>query len=221
MTDYVIIVAGGVGARMGAPLPKQYLEIFGRPILMRTIDRFKEFNEDFEFRIVLHKSAQELWADLCQKHNFTFRGSVVVGGAERFYSVQNGLASIDSEIGIVAVHDAVRPFVSFETIESCFDKARKSGNAIPVVPVEQSMRHVDHHGSTSVNRNEYKLVQTPQCFEMKTLRDAYQQDFSSLFTDDASVVQALGVTINLVDGNRQNIKITTKEDLELANAMIS
>lgn len=205
---------------MGTALPKQFLEIAGRPILMHTIDRFLEFNKDFEFRIVLHQSARELWADLCEKHKFSFNGSVVIGGAERFHSVQNGLASIDAELGIVAVHDAVRPFVSIETIDNSFGKARKSGNAIPVVPVQQSMRRVDHHGSTTVNRDEYKLVQTPQCFEINTLRDAYKQDFSPSFTDDASVVQALGVVINLVHGNRQNIKITTKEDLQLANAMI-
>lgn len=221
MTDYVIIVAGGVGSRMGTALPKQYLEVGGRPILMRTIDRFLEFNSSFEFRLVLHQSAQELWAELCDKHKFEFSGSVVVGGDERFYSVKNGLDSIDSEFGIVGIHDAVRPFVGLETIERCFDTARKMGNAIPVVPVEQSMRHVDYHGSTSVNRDEYRMVQTPQCFEINPLRDAYKQEYSPLFTDDASVVQGIGVSINLVDGNRQNIKITTKEDLFLANAIIS
>lgn len=220
MTDYVIIVAGGVGKRMGTALPKQYLEVAGKPIVMHTIERFLEHNDALEFRLVLHSSARELWSDLCAKHNFQLRGEVVEGGAERFHSVRNGLESIPSEYGVVAVHDAVRPFVSIDCIERCFDTARRLGNAVPVTPIEQSVRKIEAHGSSPVNRDDYKLVQTPQCFELKALRDAYKQEYSPKFTDDASVVESLGIVINLVEGNRQNIKITTKEDLQLAAAML-
>ncbi|NNE55958.1 MAG: 2-C-methyl-D-erythritol 4-phosphate cytidylyltransferase [Flavobacteriales bacterium] len=219
MQDFVIIVAGGVGRRMGTALPKQFLEVEGRPVIHRTIDNFTKYNPSVKVVVVLHPEAVEIWQALCDHFPTSCAVEVALGGTERFYSVRNGLEKIKGDTGVVAVHDAVRPFADQGCIERCFSTAREFGNAIPVIPVIESLREISGDASQAVDRSDYRLVQTPQCFDVKLLKDAYAQEFDPSFTDDASVVERLGVKINLVEGNRENIKLTTKEDLSLASSI--
>jgi len=214
-----IIVAGGKGERMQTDIPKQFIEIQGKPILMHTIETFLRFDITMHIIVVLPLSQIDFWKELCIKHAFKVIHQIVAGGQTRFESVKNGLAAIKSP-ACVAVHDGVRPLVSTKTIGRCFEVAETSGNAIPVVDLVDSIRQTTDNGSISVNRMAYKLVQTPQIFDADLLKKAYKQDFSELFTDDASVVENLGTKINLVEGNRENIKITTSFDLLLAEMLL-
>ncbi|MEI8084627.1 MAG: 2-C-methyl-D-erythritol 4-phosphate cytidylyltransferase [Paludibacter sp.] len=215
-----IIVAGGKGERMQTDIPKQFIEIQGKPILMHTIEAFTRFDVTMQIILVLPLSQIDFWKELCIKHDFKVIHQIVVGGKTRFESVRNGLTAVKSPV-CVAVHDGVRPLVSTETIARCFDVAEQFGNAIPVVDLVDSIRQTTKNGSISVDRKAYKLVQTPQVFDADLLKNAYEQDFSEFFTDDASVVENLGTMINLVDGNRENIKITTSFDLLLAEVLIN
>ena len=277
--DYVIIVAGGKGLRMGSDIPKQFLPVGGRPVLMRTIERFREFSADLQIILVLPKAQQDYWRELCQQYQFPLphqegagSGSYQLadGGETRFHSVLHGLALIPDEAqGVVGVHDGVRPFPSTDVISRCYETARQTGAAIPVVPVVETLRHIvssepqdfgsSHsgekvlkscsplqnpeghavscgNGSITVPRADYRLVQTPQTFDIQLLKTAYQQALSqaagepspgsaagasaSAFTDDASVVEALGHPIALVEGNRETIKLTTPYDLKIAEVLI-
>lgn len=210
----VIIVAGGKGLRMGGDIPKQFLVVNGKPILMHTIQRFYDYDPSIQIVVVLPKDQQAYWDDLCQQYHFDLPFTVADGGVERFHSVLNGLAMVNSEIQLIGVHDGVRPYVSIEVIQRCYEAATTHGAAIPVTEVFETLRHLTPDGaSLTVPRSEYRLVQTPQVFQANLLRKAYQQPFTPAFTDDASVVEALGYTIALVEGNRENIKITTKADL--------
>ena len=210
----VIIVAGGKGLRMGGDIPKQFLPIHGKPILMHTIERFLEFDPSMQIVLVLPKDQQGYWAELCKQYAFAPALTIADGGMARFHSVKNGLAKVHADVELVGVHDGVRPFVSVEVIQRCYDEARRSGAAIPVIDVFETIRHLTPTGSETVPRSEYKLVQTPQVFQTPLLRQAYEQDFTEFFTDDASVVEALGHQVALVPGNRENIKITTPADLK-------
>ena len=210
----IIIVAGGKGLRMGGDIPKQFLPIHGKPILMHTIERFLEFDPTMQIVLVLPKNQQDYWAELCQQYAFAPALTIADGGEARFHSVKNGLAKVHPDVELVGVHDGVRPFVSVEVIQRCYDEARRSGAAIPVIDVFETIRHLTPTGSETVPRNEYKLVQTPQVFQASLLRQAYEQEFTEFFTDDASVVEALGHQVALVPGNRENIKITTPADLK-------
>jgi len=210
-----LIVAGGKGLRMQTDIPKQFIEIQGKPILMHTLEAFHHYDASIQLIIVLPFVQIEFWKELCKKHSFNLSHLIVAGGETRYHSVRNALEIINGP-GLVAVHDGVRPFVSVETITRCFEAAEKYGTAIPVVDSTDSIRQVTGHGSISVDRTKYKLVQTPQVFDIEILKRAYKQEFSPLFTDDASVVEAIGENIILVEGNRENIKITTAFDLELA-----
>ncbi len=213
-TDYVIIVAGGHGLRMGSDVPKQFLPIGGRPVLMRTMERFKEYSPALHIVLVLPRDQQDYWRKLCADHDFAVDYQLADGGETRFHSVRNGLSLIPADaVGVVGVHDGVRPFPSLEVIGRCYDEARRTGAAVPVVPVVETLRHVT--GGT-VPRGDYRLVQTPQTFDIALLRRAYEQDYTDAFTDDASVVEALGHDVTLVEGNRENIKITTPWDLKVA-----
>ena len=214
-----LIVAGGKGERMNANIPKQFLEIQGKPILMHTLEAFYRFDVTIQLILVLPSVQIEFWDGLCKKHAFTLPHQIIEGGNARFYSVKNGL-DIITKPSLVAVHDGVRPLVSLETIARCFEAAEKFDAAIPVVDLVDSIRHITKTGSQSVDRNLYKLVQTPQIFDSKLLKEAYEQDFSPLFTDDASVIEALGKPIHLVEGNRENIKITTEFDLRIAETLL-
>ncbi len=301
--SYAIILGGGKGLRMGADVPKQFIEVGGLPILMRTIKRFREYdswarsNHNSQFStlhsqlkiiLVLPKDQQDYWHQLCQKHHFDEDYQIADGGSERFFSIKNALALIpDDAQGVVAVHDGVRPFPSVEVIARCFETARQTGTAVPVVPVVETLRKVEAHpqplpkggefdattpgttttstsqnpslreglrvGSSTVPRSEYRLVQTPQAFDIQLHKAAYRQPFNDGFTDDASVVEAYwetphqlprggeqeasprgkatgrracsgmaleGVGITLVEGNRENIKITTPFDLIVAESII-
>lgn len=220
--DYIIIVAGGKGLRMGGDIPKQFLSIKGKPVLMRTIERFHECSPQLRVILVLPREQQDYWHTLCRDHSFGIDHTVVDGGDTRFGSCRNGLAAIpDDEEGVVGIHDGVRPFVSADTVERCFARARQCGAAIPVLPVTDSLRRVSGDGKSShgVNRSEYRAVQTPQAFSIQVLKKAYRQPYQDSFTDDASVVEAMGVKVDMVEGNRENIKLTTPFDLKIAETL--
>ena len=216
--DYVIIVAGGKGLRMGSDVPKQFLPIGGKPVLMRTLERFREYSPALQIILVLPKAQQDYWKELCQKHNFTVVYQLADGGETRFHSVQHGLALIpDNAEGVVGVHDGVRPFPSIDVICNCYETARKKKAVIPVIPVVETLRHVTEGTKP---RGDYRLVQTPQCFDIQLLKAANRRPYNDGFTDDASVVEAFGFGITLVEGNRENIKITTPYDLKIAEVLI-
>jgi 2-C-methyl-D-erythritol 4-phosphate cytidylyltransferase len=215
-----IIVAGGKGLRMQNEIPKQFIEVVGKPVLMHTLETFVRYDSAIELIVVLPESQIAFWNELCANHNFGISHHVVIGGETRFHSVKNGLQSIKGE-GLVAVHDGVRPLVSRETITRCFETAAKFGSAIPTIDLVESLRFVEGERSQSVDRAAYRMVQTPQVFDVAVLKKGYNQIFSPLFTDDASVVEADGAVVQLVEGNRENIKITTPFDLQLAALLIS
>lgn len=219
MKKFVIIVAGGSGTRMGAEIPKQFLELCGKPVLMHTIDVFHNFDPESEIILVLPEDQQQLWKELCLKHSFQLPHQIAAGGKTRFHSVRNGLLKI-KEAGIVFIHDGVRPLVNRKTLEKCLEKALEKGNAIPVLPVNESLRKTEDDTSISVDRSLYYSVQTPQTFQSEQILEAFRQDFDPAFTDDASVAEKAGFTIHLVEGNRENIKITTPTDLIIAEAFI-
>ena len=221
--NYVIIVAGGKGLRMGADVPKQFLLLGGEPVLMRTMECFYRFDAQLQMVLVLPRDQQTYWRELCRTHNFSLPYLLVDGGTTRFESVRNGLALIPSDAqGVVAVHDGVRPMVSAEVVERCFGVAQQAKAVIPVAPVVETLRQVMPDGtSQTVNRDAYRLVQTPQTFDLQLLKRAYQQPYCSDFTDDASVVEALGMQITMVEGNKENIKITTPFDLDVCERLLA
>lgn len=237
MIRTALIVAGGKGLRMGAELPKQFLPVGGIPVLMRTLEAFHRYDAEMQLILVLPREQQDYWQQLCREHDFAVEHRIADGGETRFHSVRNGLAGVN-EPGLVGVHDGVRPFVSQAVIGRCYELAATKQAVIPVIDVVETVRHLmrKNHGtgdgnalrsdpeigddSETVDRNDYKLVQTPQVFDAGLLKRAYSQEFTPFFTDDASVVEALGVPVFLVDGNRENIKITTPFDLKVGSALI-
>jgi 2-C-methyl-D-erythritol 4-phosphate cytidylyltransferase len=216
---------------MGSDIPKQFLPIGGKPVLMRTMMRFREYSPTLQIILVLPKAQQDYWQELCKEYDFKLEYLLANGGETRFHSVQHGLALIpDDAEGVVGVHDGVRPFPSFEVIRNCYETARTAKAVIPVIPVVETVRKLSPenpdkpdnpkaHSSVTVPRNEYRLVQTPQCFDIQLLKAANQQPYNDGFTDDASVVEAFGFDVTLVDGNRENIKITTPYDLRIAEVL--
>ncbi len=219
--DYVIIVAGGKGLRMGSDIPKQFLPIGGRPVLMRTLERFREYSETLRIILVLPQAQQDYWRRLCEDYHFDVNYQLANGGETRFHSVQNGLALIpDDAEGVVGVHDGVRPFPSIDVIRCCYETAREKKAVIPVIPVVETVRHLEGEDSITVPRGEYRLVQTPQTFDIQLLKAANRQPYNDGFTDDASVVESYGHDITLVEGNRENIKITTPYDMKIAEILI-
>lgn len=215
----VIIVAGGKGLRMGGDIPKQFLPVGGRPILMRTIDRFLKYDAGMQVVLVLPESQQDYWRSLCEQYHFVQPYTLANGGETRFHSVKNGLAKVAPDATLIGVHDGVRPFVSLETIRATYDEATRSEAVVPVVEVVETVRHLADGKSVTVPRSDYRLVQTPQVFSASLLRAAYEQPYTDFFTDDASVVERLGHPVTLVAGNRENIKITTPFDLIVAEAL--
>lgn len=217
MTDYIIIVAGGKGLRMGSDIPKQFLPIASKPVLMRTIERFRHFSEALQIILVLPKAQQAYWHGLCEQYQFDVPYLLADGGKTRFHSVQHGLALIpDDAQGVVGVHDGVRPFPAIDVIRRCYDTARTAKAVIPVTPVVETLRHITEGTKP---RGDYRLVQTPQTFDIQLLKAANRQPFSEAFTDDASVVESYGHAITMVEGNRENIKITTPFDLAIAETL--
>ena len=216
--DYVIIVAGGKGLRMGADIPKQFLPIGGKPVLMWTLEQFRKYSPTLQIILVLPKAQQEYWQQLCKEYDFHVKYQLADGGETRFHSVQHGLALIpDDAEGVVGVHDGVRPFPALDVIRNCYEAARNQEAVIHVIPVVETLRHLTEGTKP---RGEYRLVQTPQTFSIQLLKAANRQPYSDNFTDDASVVEAYGHAITLVDGNRENIKLTTPYDLLVAEALL-
>ena len=218
--DYVIIVAGGKGLRMGSDIPKQFLPIAGKPVLMRTLERFRAYSSTLQIVLVLPEAQQDYWKQLCKQYDFKVDYQLANGGQTRFHSVQNGLALVpDDAEGVVGVHDGVRPFPSIDVIRNCYDTARSAKAVIPVIPVVETVRQLKSEGSITVPRDQYRLVQTPQTFDIQLLKAANRQPYNDGFTDDASVVESYGHAITLVEGNRENIKITTPYDIIVAEAL--
>lgn len=219
MRKTIIITAGGIGKRMGGQLPKQFLTIGEKPLLMHTILQFYRYDTSIQIILTLPEEWIGYWTELCGTNHFTVEHIVVKGGEERFHSIQNALKQAEGEL--IGVHDGVRPFVSEQTIRTCFDTAFVKGNAIPVLSLKDSLRKVSENSSAAVLRSEYRIIQTPQVFAAAVLREAYQQKFHEGITDDATLVEALNIPIYLVEGNEENIKITTRYDLQLADFLVS
>lgn len=210
----VIIVAGGKGLRMGSELPKQFIPVGGIPILMHTIKAFYNFDTSINIILVLPESHQNYWITLCREYEFLLAHKIATGGETRFHSVQNGLKLVDE--GIVAVHDGARPFASKELIDRCFENANKLKAIIPVIDSTDSLREVQQDGTSRIiDRSKIKLVQTPQVFTVDVLKKAYQAEYTNIFTDDASVAEAMGINIHMVKGEVTNIKVTTPLDLKI------
>ena len=216
MQKVALIVAGGKGNRMNAEIPKQFLPLKNLPILMHTLNQFSHFDEII---LVLAKTEFDTWKALCKEHNFTLKHTLVAGGLNRFSSVKNGLRKVP-EKSIVAIHDGVRPLISKKLIDTLIAASKKGIGIVPVIPVKDSLRKVDGRKSKAVSRNSLYKVQTPQCFFSKTIKDAYRQNFSLFFTDDASVLESNGCKIETIQGEERNLKITTQEDLNIAEAFM-
>lgn len=221
MRTIAIIVAGGSGTRFGAELPKQFLELGGRPILMRTISAFGGGFSDVI--VTLPEGQMALWRELCERYGFAVPHRVVAGGETRWHSVKNALDSIGdiSDVDIIAVHDGVRPLVTADVISRTVEAARRDGAAIPVVMLNDSVRQVEKGASHALDRSTLRAVQTPQVFDARVLMAAYGQPFESTFTDDASVVERAGHSVTLVEGDPQNLKITRPMDLALAEYLLN
>ena len=213
MQKVALIVAGGKGERMNTDIPKQFLLLNGTPILIHTLKQFSHFEE---IVLVLPYSQFEYWRELCNTYNFTQKHILVAGGTSRFYSVKNGLEQID-ENSVIAIHDGVRPLISTKLIDSLITKTKNGVGIIPIVPLKDSIRKVEGENSTHLDRSNLYKVQTPQCFLSKDIKEAYTQEFSDTFTDDASVFEAKGGRITTLLGEEKNLKITTREDVTIAN----
>ena len=218
LKKYVLITAGGTGNRMQSAIPKQFLLLKDKPVLMHTIQVFNNAFQDMDFLIVLPAQYWEDWNKLCQEYEFSLAHQLVEGGEFRFHSVKNGLDFI-REDGIVAIHDAVRPLVSDAVVKNGFAMAEEHGNAIPCVPVNESVRMSDEKGNRPINRDQLRLIQTPQVFRTSLIKEAYKVEYDSSFTDDASVIERMGRQIYLYEGNPENIKITRPADMVLADAL--
>lgn len=222
MNEFALIVAGGSGSRMKSDIPKQFIPIGKYPVLMHTISAFRTYSKTIAIRLVLPESQFPVWNDLCKHYGFKEDYQLITGGETRFDSVKNGLLSIQDDEGLVAVHDGVRPFVDQQTILRGFTKAMESGSAVTCIPLKDSVRLIQTNGqSVAVNRSDYRLIQTPQTFRIDWMRKAFQCDYHPDFTDCASVLEKAGYPIHLIEGNFENIKITTPEDLLWAEAFLN
>lgn len=220
MKEYLIIVAGGTGKRFDSKIPKQFLNIAGKPLLMHTISVFYNYSKKIEIFLVLPHEYFEFWENLCLENKFEINHHLVEGGSERFYSVKNALKFIPDK-SYVAIHDGVRPLVDQATILNCFSEVRKFGNAIPASIINDSIRQISKEGkSIAIDRNKFRIIQTPQTFYSGKIKNAYLQGFDESFTDDASVLESMGEEIHLIEGNPENIKVTRKYDLLFAEAFL-
>jgi len=220
-SNFAIIVAGGSGTRMQATLPKQFLLLNGLPILMHTMQAFNDAEAKPQLILVLHADYHELWLHLCAKYNFTLSHQLIKGGESRFHSVRNGLQLIEHPNALIAIHDAVRPLTAAPIIDESYIFAAEHGNAITAVKSRDSIRQIQGDHSVSLLRNDIYLVQTPQTFQWKVLKKAYDQAYDLKFTDDASVVESAGFKIHLIEGSYENIKITFPEDIAIAEAILN
>ncbi|MFI3330903.1 MAG: 2-C-methyl-D-erythritol 4-phosphate cytidylyltransferase [Rikenellaceae bacterium] len=215
----VIIVAGGSGTRMGGNLPKQFLQINGRGILVRTLEKFRMALPQSEIVVSLAEEMMSLWQEILVSENCVSEHKVCEGGSERFFSVKNGLASL-GDVDYVMVHDAVRPLLSEDLILQSLESAQKYGAVVPAIDSVDSLREITEQGSRALKRNDIRAVQTPQVFKADILKNAYTQDFDKNFTDDASVVEKMGQKIYLCGGERCNIKITNPLDIKIAELIM-
>lgn len=220
MNQYVIIVAGGSGSRMNSDIPKQYLEISKAPIIVHTIKRFLEYDKNIQIICCVHANYFDYAEGLMQKYFPNSKIKIVLGGETRFHSVKNGLAVIKDSNSLVAIHDAARPLVSIETIKRCFVSAQQNDSGIPVVKVSESIRSLEGNKSIAINRENYRIVQTPQCFKTEMLQKAFDVEYKNSFTDDATVFENAGHLVSLVEGNTENIKITLPSDILIAEALL-
>ena len=221
MQKYVVIVAGGSGTRMKREIPKQFIPIGGKPILMHTLQAFYEAVPGIKIILVLPESQIFGWKSLYGEYGFDIPHEITAGGETRFHSVKNGLAQIPDEIGLVAIHDGVRPLVPKAVINSAFAQAETQGNAIAAVALKDSIRWSKGAENKVLDRSEHQLIQTPQTFQLHLIKAAFQRDYDPAFTDDATVLEATGTPIHLIEGSYSNIKITTPEDLIVAEALLN
>jgi 2-C-methyl-D-erythritol 4-phosphate cytidylyltransferase len=219
MKDHVIIVAGGSGKRMSQDQPKQLLELAGMPLLMHSLIQFNSFDPQLTIIVSLHPSYMDVWKQLCNKHGCIVPHQLVSGGETRYHSVKNGLYWVGDEC-LVAVHDAARPLISQQLIRRTFEKAREKGSAVPCIPVNDTIRQIDGGQVIPIERSTLRIIQTPQVFHSSLLKKAYEQPFDQRFTDDGSLLEAMGMQVNLVEGDPENFKITYPGDLEKAEAIL-
>jgi 2-C-methyl-D-erythritol 4-phosphate cytidylyltransferase len=220
MDKHILIVAGGKGIRMKSEVPKQFVELNGKPLLMHTIDAFSLNHQIDQINLVIPNGYMGFWKELCEKHHFHASLNIIEGGPQRYHSVKRGLSMIPNN-ALVAIHDAVRPFITKELLSTGFKIAIKKGNAIPAIVIKESIREVSGSLSKAIDRNVFKIVQTPQFFHTSLIKKAYLQPFNEQFTDDATILEASGQQIYLFDGTPSNIKITTPDDLKLAELLIN
>ncbi len=218
MERYVIIVAGGTGVRMQSGIPKQFIPVADKPVLMHTMLAFKAAFEDIHIILVLPEKYIKLWKDLCVEFSCTISHTITSGGPTRFHSVRQGLKLVKGD-GIIGIHDGVRPFASQQTIRTAYQTAEERGTAVPVIELNDAIRMVTVDNAAPVDRNIYRIVQTPQCFRADIIRNAYKTNYKPEFTDDAVVVEASGITVELTQGNYENIKITRSVDLAFAEVL--
>jgi len=220
MKKAVIIVAAGSGSRMGGELPKQYLELMGKPLIMHTLERFTRFDPEMKLVVVLAPAHKKLWEQMAGSYELARGVTLANGGATRYDSVKNGLTHIDEGI-ITGIHDAARPLISQDTLSRSYAAAVREGSGIPVIEMDESIRMLNQQGgSVHMDRSRLKRVQTPQVFRSDRIKQAYQQAYDPAFTDDASVYESVYGPVTLVEGNRENIKITTPIDMKLASLLI-
>jgi len=222
MQEYVIIVAGGSGSRMKSEIPKQFIIVNDLPVLMHTINAFRDYSASLTIIVVLPEAQFTFWKDLCNKFNFHENYILVPGGETRFHSVKQGLQAIKTDVGLIAVHDGVRPVISREVIFNSFKTALTLGTSVTAVSMKDSLRQIDADGKNiALDRNSYRLVQTPQTFRLDWMRNAFDQAYKPTFTDCASVLESGGFPIHLIEGSFENIKITTPEDLRWAEVYLT
>ncbi len=219
MNKFVLIAAGGSGSRMHSSLPKQFIEIDGKPILIHVFQAFLIYAPDIRFVLALPESHYESWNNLCKKHHFENHHQVVASGPTRFHTVKNGLRFIPDD-SLVAIHDGARPLVSLHTISQVFHFAEKFGSAIPVIKPSESVRMADGPISKPLDRDKLRMVQTPQCFHASLIKKAYNKSYHESFTDDSTVLEADGGRLFLIEGNTDNIKVTNPSDLIVAEALL-
>jgi 2-C-methyl-D-erythritol 4-phosphate cytidylyltransferase len=220
MKKIAIIVAGGTGTRMKGKTPKQFIEVHGKPLIIYSFEAFFNYDNSIRFILALNAGYFSLWDEIIKKYPVFSGQTIVPGGETRFHSVMNALKMVEEE-SLVAIHDAVRPLVSQETISRCFDVAGINGSAVPCLEISESLREITSAGNRPVDRDRFRTIQTPQVFRSDILKKAYKQRYRINLTDDATVVENAGHKITLVEGNRENIKITTQEDLILAARILN
>lgn len=218
---FTLIVSGGNGSRLKSTTPKQFIIVAGKPLLMHTLEAFHRYDPEMDLILVLAQKDLTQWEVLCRRYHFTLPLTIATGGASRFHSVKNGLHQIEGE-GLVAIHDGARPMVTREVISRCFEAAAEYGNAVAAVPLKDSIRRMTGEGSKAVDRSAFRIIQTPQVFQVNRIKEAYARAADpGSFTDDASVAESFGEKIYLTAGSFENIKVTTPEDLHLAETLLA